>query len=189
MKNLELFYQLAIHEPSGLLVAETSIRPSHSFVVGFAKLMFNIGFGFGMGTPVAVTNTGGSSISTLSSMTLLTNAGTTVSTYGIQTGTGTGAESINDTSLGTQIAHGTSAGQLQYGSMTYGAPSTTATTTTFRLTRVFTNGSGGTVTVQEIGLVSGNGTNNYLWVRDLTGAVTVTNGQQLTVNYDFTTTI
>jgi hypothetical protein len=73
--------------------------------------------------------------------------------------------------------------------MTYGAPSTTATTTTFRLTRVFTNGSGGTVTVQEIGLVSGNGTNNYLWVRDLTGAVTVTNGQQLTVNYDFTTTI
>lgn len=193
MRNLEAFYQLCVRTSSGLLALDSGIRPAHSFTLGFAKLMFNVGFECSAASVTAITATDGSSKSTLISMDggWITTAGVTVSTYGIQVGTSTAAESINDTSLGTQIAHGTSAGQLQYGAMTYGAPSTTATTTTFRFTRVFTNGSGGTVTVQEIGLVSSdlNSASRFLWIRDLTGAVAVTNGQQITVNYDFTTTI
>ena len=193
MRNLELHYQVLVHDKSSLPVLDSGICPAHSFVKQFAQLMFNIGFECAAASPTAVTNTSGASVTTLLGMDrgLLKNANTATSTYGIQVGTGTGAESINDTALGTQIAHGTGVGQLQYGTMTYGAPSTTATTTTFRFTRVFTNGSGGTVTVQEIGLVSRdvNGGNSFLWTRDLTGAVAVNNGQQLTVNYDFTTTI
>jgi len=189
MDNLEVYYQVCVREQSGLLVLETELRPAHSFTKQFAQLLYNIGLGAAYANPTAVTNTGGSSVTNVLNMTLLTNAGTAVQTWGIQVGTGTAAESINDTALNTLIAHGTSVGQLQYGPVTFGAPSTTATTTTFRHTRVFTNGSGGTVTVQEIGLTSGDATNNFLLVRDLTGAVAVTNGQQLTVNYDFTTTI
>lgn len=193
MKNLELFYRLHVRERNGISVFDSGVIPGHSFCKQFGQLMFNVGFECGLTSPVAVTNTAGSSVTTLAGMNrgLQTDAGTTTSTYGIQVGTGTSAESINDTALQTQIAHGTGAGQLQYGSMTFGAPSTTATTTTFRFTRVFTNGSGGTVTVQEIGLVSRDiiNTNSFLWVRDLTGAVAVGNGSQLTVNYDFTTTI
>lgn len=192
MKNVEIYYQLIVREASGLFVADTGIRPAHSFTKQFAQLIFNIGpFGLSRFSPATVTNTSAASVTSSTNMSLRTDAGTTTSTYGIQVGSSTAAESINDTALGTQIAHGTSAGQLQYGSMTYGAPSTTATTTTFRFTRVFTNGSGGTVTVQEIGLVSRQTSagNSFLLVRDLTGAVAVNNGQQLTVNYDFTTTI
>ena len=194
MRNLALFYQLFVYESDGLLVMDTNIIPAHSFTKQFAQLMFNVGFWCSAFSPTSMTTTGGASITTGAGMdtAFRTDAGITESTYGIQVGTGTTAESISDTALGTQVAHGTSAGQLQYGAMTYGAPSTTATTTTFRFTRVFTNGSGGTITVQEIGLVGRDTTttaNRFLFARDLTGAVAVTNGQQLTVNYDFTTTI
>lgn len=194
MRNLEAFYQLQIREPSGLLVLNTGMRLAHSFTKGFLQTIFNVeAGGRGEDNHLTLTTTSGSSLTTYYSMTgssgshgLLTSASATGDTYGIQVGTGTTAESINNTALATKISHGTSAGTLQYGAVTYGAPSTTATTTTFRTTRVFTNGSGGTVTVQEIGLVS---VILVLLLRDLTGAVAITNGQQLTVNYDFTTTI
>ena len=194
MKNVSIFYQVVVRHASRLTVFDSGLQPAHSFTIGFSKILFNVGLWIGAESPVAVTSTSGVSVtntfnsSATQQQSLRTDAGTTTSTYGIQVGTGTAAESINDTSLQTQISHGTSVGNLQYGAMTYGAPSTTATTTTFRCTRVFTNGSGGTVTVQEIGLVSRT-TNSILMIRDLTGAVAVTNGQQLTVNYDFTTTI
>lgn len=190
MKNVEIYYQLQVHKASGLLVLDTKLRPAHSFTKQFAQLIFNIQpFGCAKASPTTVTNTSAGSVTSYDAMGLRTDGSTAESAQGIQVGTGVGAESISDTALGTLIAHGTSAGTLQYGSMTFGAPSTTATTTTFRHTRVFTNGSGGTVTVQEIGLVSLQSTNSFLLVRDLTGAVAVNNGQQLTVNYDFTTTI
>lgn len=191
MRNLDLHYSFQVHEPSGLLVEDSGIRPAHSFTIGFAKILFNFSFWLAGFTPTATTDTGGSSRTSPGDTSLGTSATTSTDTYGIQVGTSTAAESINDTALGTKISTGTSAGNLQYGSMTYAAPSTTATTTTFRCTRVFTNGSGGTVTVQEIGLVSSSISNayKYLLIRDLTGAVAVNNGQQLTVNYDFTTTI
>lgn len=192
MKQLELYYEVRVTNPGGLLVCTTGLRPAHSFTKQFAQLMFNINpFGVSAFSPVAVTNTSSASVTASENMDINTTAGTATTTYGIQVGTGTAAESINDTSLSTQISQGTGAGQLQYGSMTFAAPTTTATTTTFRFTRVFTNGSGGTVTVQEIGLTSRHtsSSNSFLLVRDLTGAVAINNGQQLTVNYDFTTTI
>src|SRR3990167_4001248 len=48
-----------------------------------------------------------------------------------------------------------------------------------------------TARVLVIGLVCRGAisTANFLIIRDITGAVAVNNGQQLTVNYDFTTTI
>ena len=189
MRNVEIFYELGVADESGHRAFSSGKVQAKSFVKQFAQLMFNVGFQAAVGTPTSVTNVAGSSVTTMQQMGFRTDAGTTTSTYGILVGTGTSAESINDTALQTQVAHGASAGQLQYGAMTYAAPSTTATTTTFRCTRVFTNASGGTVTVQEIGLVSREQSNSFLLIRDLTGAVAVNNGQQLTVNYDFTTTI
>ena len=197
MHNLSIAYQLVLSDRHHTL-HDTGLVSCHSFTKQFAQLMYNMGLWISAFAPAAVTSIAGSSITQVKNssnqflMGLRTDASTTTSTYGIQVGTGTTAESINDTALNTQIAHGTSVGQLQYGAMSYGAPSTTATTTTFRFTRVFTNGSGGTITVQEIGLASVAETvttNRFLLLRDLTGAVAVTDGQQLTVNYDFTTTI
>ena len=77
--------------------------------------------------------------------------------------------------------------------MQYGTPSFTTTTGTLRFTRVFTNASGGTITVNEIGLSTyyqDIGTWYFLIMRDiLSPGVDILNGQQMTLNYNMTTTI
>jgi len=115
---------------------------------------------------------------------------------GILVGSGTTAESNTDFALATQIAHGTSAGQLQYGSTGFTAPTEAAGNVDWVITRAFTNGSGATVTVREIGCAGGEATNTpttttgRLLVRDvLPSAVPVANGQVLTVQYTWRTTV
>jgi predicted outer membrane repeat protein len=111
-------------------------------------------------------------------------------TFGILVGTGNTAPTITDYMMETLIAHGVGAGQLQYGAVTFGAPASDATTSQITVTRNFANGSGGAITVNEIGLacraVYGTGTSieNFLIVRDVIGGgINVPNGQTLTVNY------
>jgi hypothetical protein len=55
----------------------------------------------------------------------------------------------------------------------------------YTITRNFNNGSGGTITVQEIGFVILNSNNTwyFLFARDLTGAIDVLNGKTLVTQY------
>ena len=110
--------------------------------------------------------------------------------FGILVGTGNTAPTINDYTIETLIAEGVGAGQLQYSALTFGAPASDATTSQLTITRNFANGSGGAITVNEIGLVcraSYGVTTNieyFLLVRDVIGGgIAVPNGQTLTVNY------
>ena len=115
------------------------------------------------------------------------DAGAGAVTHGIVVGTGAVAPTINDYALGAIIAHGVGAGQLQYSAMTFGAPASDSTTSQFTLTRNFANGSGGAITVNEIGLyvISYDGGAKYFMaIRDvIAGGISVPNGQTLTVNY------
>ncbi|MBA7715270.1 hypothetical protein ES703_124311 [subsurface metagenome] len=116
------------------------------------------------------------------------DAGSGVETHGIIVGTGTTAPTIDDYAIETAIAHGTGAGQLQYSAVTFGAPASDTTTSQFTITRDFANGSGGAVTVNEIGLyvrAVGDGTDYYfMTIRDvIAGGISVPDGQTLTVNY------
>ena len=104
-------------------------------------------------------------------------------THGIQVGTDNTAETINDYVLGTLVAHGVGAGQLQYGAVAFGAPSDDGTTSQFTITRDFANNSGGTITVEEIGLVAYCGGYYLLMIHDTTGSINVLDGKTLTVNY------
>jgi hypothetical protein len=109
---------------------------------------------------------------------------------GIVVGTGVAAVTPTDYALGTRLAHGSAAGQLEYGgcellSITFANPNGQ-----FTIRRYFTNNSGGTITVQEAGIYS-VGTYApvpwYAWpfciARDLTGAVAVANTELLRVTY------
>lgn len=121
------------------------------------------------------------------------DAGVGVTDYGIVAGTGTTPPNIDDYDLEPMIAHGSGAGQLSYGAMTFGLPTSDPTTSHFTLTRDFSNGSGGIVTVNEVGVrVRANilrynqslGTGYFLIIRDvISGGINVPNGQTLTVNY------
>jgi len=114
--------------------------------------------------------------------------------YGILVGSGATSPTLADYALETLIVHGTGSGQLQYSAVTFGAPSSDATTSQFTITRDFANGSGTDVVVREIGLAVRAYTAPYvdtyhLLIRDVISAITVPNGQTLTVNYRIQTVV
>jgi len=116
------------------------------------------------------------------------DAAVNVGTYGILVGLGNAPVTLNDYALDDPIAHGTGANGLQYGGMTFGAPTNDGTTSQFTLTRNFANGSGGNVVVNEVGLAVRNEFNthappDFLILRDVITPITVPNGETLTVNY------
>lgn len=107
--------------------------------------------------------------------------------YGVQVGTGTTAPTINDTKLETKITHGVGAGQMQYSAVTFGAPTSDGSTAHFTITRDFSNNSGGSITVKEIGLAVNfysylGSTEIILTIRDAVD-IAVPDGETLTVNY------
>lgn len=114
------------------------------------------------------------------------NGAVNTTDFGIVVGTGAVAPTINDYVLGTLIAHGVGAGQLQYSAHTFGAPASDATTSQLTITRNFANGSGGAINVNEVGLYCRAYDGNerfFCIIRDVTGGIAVPDGQTLTVNY------
>lgn len=111
------------------------------------------------------------------------------SSHGIHVGTGSSAPTPTDCNLQNMINHGSSAGQLQYGATTIEEKQISDSTTRFRIVRTFTNPSGSTITISEIGLVYstyiGSASIGYIMIaRDLLASpIDVLNGQTLTVRY------
>lgn len=117
--------------------------------------------------------------------------------YGVVVGTGNTAPTISDCALETQIADGVGAGQLQYGNVAFGAPAASGLVSHFTLTRDFANGSGGVITVNEVGLyVLSIGAQFFnptyrnrltcvlMTIRDvIAGGINVPDGDTLTINY------
>jgi len=112
------------------------------------------------------------------------NAGAGTSTYGIQVGTGTNAVTIDDYKLQTQIAHGTGAGQLQYGATSIDTYTVSSGRAFFNVQRLFTNSSGSDITVREVGLVGLFYSTSYPVLLDRTLIeFTIPNGETRGVNY------
>jgi hypothetical protein len=87
---------------------------------------------------------------------------------GMIAGSGVTPETKSDYVMETPIAHGTGAGELQYGACATGAMFVDAGRNCWYITRTVTNNSGGNVTINEIGLYiyAGNNTNySFLVVR------------------------
>jgi len=188
MVNVKAYYQLTVRDANGKIVRRTRRKLSKSFVIAFLKIvevqMRQITSG------VTDEDTGGTS-RTLGCGTagLKCEAAIGASTYGIVVGTGTGAESNIDNALGTQIAHGTGSGQLSYGAMSYTTTAVVGANVDLIATRTFNNGSGASITVQEVAIYAYGALYIFCIVRDLTGAVAVANGQTLTVDYTLRTTV
>jgi len=115
---------------------------------------------------------------------------------GIVVGTGSTTPTENDYALQTLILHDSSpptSGRMQYGALTFGAPSTdNVSIAQFTITRNFANSSGASITVNEIGLyvqsykLNGGpqGVGYFMTIHDvISGGIAVPNGQTLTVNY------
>jgi len=104
--------------------------------------------------------------------------------YGLVVGKGTKPYDPNDYCLDNQIANGTGADQLSYGEVTVEEPIDTGTKLVMRIIRIFTNNSGGNITVTEVGLIMFCSNVHILVARDvLAQAVTVPDGSTLTARY------
>ena len=179
-----------IFDPNGEITEFQSAKRSESFVGNFMALLR----GAMENTPAMV---GLELTDTSNTLQLVHNniyifdvtSAINLDTKSIVVGTGNTAPTITDYALQTKIAHGAGAGQMSYSATTFAVPVSDGTTSQFTITRNFANGSGGSITVQEIGLISQvqdeTQTNRYfLLIRDvIAGGIVVPNGQTLTVNY------
>lgn len=121
--------------------------------------------------------------------------GTLAAPAGLVAGTGSGANtSATQSALGTLIASGTTSGTLQYGSMSNQKMTVATGDTTMLTSRQFTNSSGGSITINEVGLyantVSASNTAGSTWMiaRDLV-TQTITNGNSATCTYTIKCTV
>jgi hypothetical protein len=106
-------------------------------------------------------------------------------TAGIVVGTGSGSPNFTDYCLGARILHGTTAGRLFYHQGTWNTYLfTNPKKRQFVWQRLFRNGSGADITVNEIGYYyAGNYIVPYMFCRDVTGGLNFQNGQSYLVQF------
>jgi len=108
-----------------------------------------------------------------------------ISSPNLVVGSGTTPPKITDTGLTNQIGNGTSSGQLQYGVDSFTSPiiNTNTNTGSFTWSKTFNNGSGGNVTVSEVGAYFGS---TFVLHDLLPSSITLLPNQVLTVVYTIT---
>jgi hypothetical protein len=132
---------------TGRLLSKKRIK-CHSYVGNFIDLLYTH---FSQ-VNLNIYDTGGT-LRNIAASTLNASAPSGNNAYGIQVGTGTAANDVSKYALAALIANGTGAGQLQYGATSVTSPTTVGQKRQITVARVFTNNSGASITVNEVGLV------------------------------------
>jgi hypothetical protein len=196
--------ELEVRDKNGRIVKKHR-QMSHSFLkqwLQFLRCQTSITLG-GSGISITVIDDSGTArtfpyswTETFNREALMCNALAGDNSYGIVVGISDAPNTINTYSLGAKISHGTGSGQLQYGNHTFeDITNPSGNILVFRIIRTFSNGSGATITVKEVGLEVRNNdsqgyTRTYLIARDvLSTPVDVPNGMTLTVRYIFQITV
>jgi len=192
-----------IKRPDGS-VREHQVRKAQSYVRQFMDLLLIQMAGITEVTPAQMINTSGLERDIAqSSLNFDCSAVANDDSYGVVVGAGQTAPNINDYRLENKLAHGSGPGQLQYGGVAFGLPTSNLSTSHFTVTRDFANASGDTIVVYEIGLYvkgdmpvlqpgsSNRGNDGYrptvsyfCTIRDvIVAGITILNGETLTINY------
>jgi hypothetical protein len=196
---LEAYWEIEVRDASGKLLTFRKVKAKSWLpqFLGLIKGQFMIPYATNVnGSNVIVTDTSGTgryyprADYLLHSTGLSLYAGDGVGDYGLVVGSSDTPNTVNTYTMGAIIQHGNASGQLYYGSTTMESPTNPSGTNywIFRITRTFTNNSGASITVKEIGLIvktqGGDGVARYFLIaRDVINPVTVPNGATLTVRY------
>lgn len=179
----QVMYEIVVEDKYGNVIKREK-RAGDSILDNWIYMFMNIRDG-GIHSFVDVNGTA-RSINTInfSNCSMLAPAGN--DSYGIVVGTGTTSVDRSDHNLASKISHGTGSGQLSYGdSSEYYSES--GITRSEGVERTFDNNSGGSITVNEIGLIAkvNDGSSDYylLILRDVISSTTVPDGGRLTVKY------
>jgi len=195
--NAEVFLHVYNYDDEDRLT-QRLIQRSDSFLPNFMGMLYsqmNSPYN-GSGTSGSGPNTGGTSepfidkySNYINAEGFATNDASGDATYGLQVGTGTAANSTSTYALASQIVNGTGSGQLSYGSHSY-SWGTGATSTIVE--RPFSNGSGASITVSEVGLAFKSNSSGYdfIMTRDvLSSSVTIANGGNANFQYTISITV
>lgn len=184
--TLAITFTLDEYDAEGSLKSHKTL-PSRSYVLAMADLVYTNMKPGNQSIPDTSNTSRTQGPSGAGNMQVAASA--TNAAYGIVVGTGTNGVAIADYALQTLIAHGVGAGQLSYGAVTVTAPATNGSTRQFTVIRTLTNGSGGTITIQELGVYAYGGTYYYCIIRDrYVGGYALTNGHALTITYTISVT-
>lgn len=180
------FITLTRWDKDGKLVEETTV-PGRSLVKNFLHILY----AHFIATTQAVNNTSaGTSNFSVATYPFVAADGNN-DNFGILVGTGSTAAAPANAAMGTKIAHGTSATQLVYGGCSCsGAFIPQDQDTVIIITRAFRNYSGGSITIEEIGMaVAEDSAPTLYWLisRDVTSQV-MANGDTVLVAITITTT-
>jgi len=188
-------------------VVKVHRQRSHSPTANFIGLMLPLTYFNVTGSSYTIKNTGGSTYSYKPAINIYTqcisypNSGVNNPSYivMIQVGSGQQSNPYVAYSLAAPIANGSGTGQL-----VYGQPSVPSNVTVsgseayFTISQTFNNSSGGTVTINEVGIVtylqfSESSNNAYtglgqtlVWYDVLSSPISVPNGGSVTIYYTFT---
>jgi hypothetical protein len=203
--KIGLEYEVEVRDKNGKLISRQHGK-SHSWLMQFIQmLMAEWQYSAGGSSPpaVAIKDETGTARNMPSPYGISYNTGAFAincpagsSEYGVKVGGGETPNAINTYALASPISHGTGSGQLVYGAHTIESViNPSGGDLTFRVTRVFTNNSGATVTVREIGISTKrfDQSNNYrifLFVRDVLPSPTnVPDSATLTIRYTVKITV
>jgi hypothetical protein len=195
---LEAYWEIEVRDASGKLLTFRKFKAKSWLAqfLGMIKGQFMTPFGAANSGNISVTDTSGTARSYPRTESFLYNAGLPlyagdgVGDYGLVVGSSDTPNTVNTYTMGAIIPHGNASGQLYYGATTIENPQNPPNTNYwfFRITRTFTNNSGASITVKEIGLIvkandTGSNTRYFLIARDVISPVTVPTGATLTVRY------
>jgi len=201
LANMKLYYRIIVKDKNGKVIKKTRLRRSRSFTIAMLQFIEQLicrDYDSTIDAPyVIIKNTVGVNKTLHPSM---SNSVCAVfcpdnsSTWGILVGTGTTAPTNMDYNLATQIAHGTGAGQLDYGAHSRVQAREVGSNVDLVISRSFYNGSGNTVTIKEIGFTcaSMDDTANpfyFLLARDVVSDTPVLNTETATVQFTLRTTV
>ena len=200
--------QIAFLQSHGKLDRTTGEMKSHSFVLQFSQCVIDFAMSRtwlnGSSNPVAnsscVRDTG-NTLRQLGYATAsftwgnesATNAPAANTTYGILVGTGTTAPASLDYVMQTLTAQGSAANQLQYQATAVGSSGVVGSNVDTVIARVLVNGSGGTITIREVGIgitqIDSAGSQRYFLVAHDAVNQAIANGEIAIVSYDVRTTV
>lgn len=193
-----MYIAITERDKNGKVISRTRPRRMNSYVLGWAAAMWVL-----LSTPIqagiaTLLDTSGTSKTptyqtSATDTTLGCAAAAADATRGIVVGTGTNAVTPSDNKLQTAIAHGSGAGQLSYGSVSFTSPTTVGgTKSRITMSRTFTNNSAGNITVNEVAIYAfiadtGGYADKFCITRDLnTFTINAGTSKTVTITLDFT---
>jgi len=210
MPTFNAYLTVIVRDSEGSVIRVHRQR-SHSPTFNFIKVMLPISYFIGTGNKNSVTNTGNTTYS-ISSACEPTSANSCAyvsypngaNNYPsylamIQVGSGSQSNPASAITLAAPIANGSGTGQLIYGTPSISSNIiVSGSSAYFTISQTYTNNSGGTVTITEVGIVvyiqfvswnsssSTNCGNTLMWYDVLSSAISVPNGGSVTIYYTFT---